>query len=110
MKRTDTATVVRRVTRDDEGHVIVVLGGEIDVNVVAELRARLDDAFLTPPTSVLIDGSEVQFIDSTAIGALVHARNRCVENDAPFSILASPIVRRVLTVTGLDDLIASADA
>lgn len=79
---------------------IVHAEGEIVLATVGILRAGL--ALLVD--SVVVDLSEVSFLDSTGIAALVAARNRLVDAGGEF-LLRDPqdFVRRTLERVGLDE-------
>lgn len=49
---------------------ILAVGGELDYEVSPQLRARLGDAIKAGSRRLVLDLSEVTFIDSTAIGVL----------------------------------------
>src|ERR671936_629336 len=55
---------------------IVRLGGEIDLYNAPAVREALLAACSEGPERVVVDLSEVEFLDSTALGALVEARTR----------------------------------
>jgi anti-anti-sigma factor len=99
-----------RVVRIDEGEPtwVVVLQGEFDVANAAMLReaieearaqARIGGADHDRPT--VIDAAAVGFMDSSAIGVLLHARA-----DGPI-VLRSPsaAVRLVVEATGLTSVL-----
>jgi anti-anti-sigma factor len=72
-------------------HVIVVApSGELDVASAVELVDALDAAFATVPT-VVLDLSEVTFIDSSIVGA-VASTSRAVAGlpDARFVVVSPP--------------------
>jgi anti-sigma B factor antagonist len=85
-----------------DGVVVVRLGGELDLYNAHEVRAALTDAADSRPERVVVDLSQVEFIDSTALGVLIEARTR-LENRRAF-LLAAPgaETRRALEVSGLD--------
>jgi anti-sigma B factor antagonist len=56
----------------DGGVTHVRLGGEIDAAVAAELQQSLSDLIRDGHTLLLVDLSGVSFIDSTALGVLLH--------------------------------------
>jgi anti-sigma B factor antagonist len=92
---------VAGITRGD-GSIVVSLAGELDLynaHVVREaLLACCDEA----PDRLIVDLSDVKFIDSTALGVLIEARTR-MPNRRGF-LLAAPGLetRRALEISGLD--------
>jgi anti-sigma B factor antagonist len=82
--------------------VVVRLAGELDLYNAHVVREALIDAAGEAPERLVVDLSEVKFIDSTALGVLIEARTR-MPNRRAF-LLASPGLetRRALQVSGLD--------
>ena len=96
----DEGPVREVVSRD--GNVVVRLAGELDLYNARTLREALFGAADDALHRLVIDLSEVAFIDSTALGVLIETRSR-LENRRAF-ILAAPgaETRRALEVSGLD--------
>jgi anti-anti-sigma factor len=92
-------------TRDCDGHVIVVLSGELDMLDAALVTDGLMAAMAREP-QVIVDLAGLEFIDCSGITVL--ARGRKLARDAGGELrLAAPRpqVLRVLTVTGLTGVI-----
>lgn len=81
---------------------VVRLAGELDLYNAPQVRQALSDAASDSPARVVVDLSEVEFIDSTALGVLIEARTR-LDNRRAF-LLAAPGLetRRALEISGLD--------
>ena len=81
---------------------VVKLGGELDLYNAQQVRQALTDACAASPARVVVDLSEVEFIDSTALGVLIESRSR-LGNRGAF-LLAAPGLetRRALEISGLD--------
>ena len=81
---------------------VVKLGGELDLYNAPQVRKALTGACANSPERVVVDLSEVEFIDSTALGLLIEARKQ-LDNRRAF-LLAAPGLetRRVLEISGLD--------
>lgn len=84
------------------GIAIVQLAGELDLYNAPDVRAALRQATADGPERVVVDLSEVEFIDSTALGVLIEARSRFANRKA--FLLAGPGLetRRALEISGLD--------
>ena len=80
---------------------IVVLAGELDLYNAEEVRAALDEAGGSSPRRVVIDMSDVEFIDSTALGVLLEARSKLGDGKLRLASLQLG-TRRTLQVSGLD--------
>jgi anti-sigma B factor antagonist len=81
---------------------VVRLGGELDLYNADNVRTALADVCSKSPERVVVDLSEVEFIDSTALGVLIEARTK-LDNRQSF-LLAAPALetRRALQISGLD--------
>ncbi len=94
---------VREERRD--GVPVVRVRGEVDVATAPALRESLDGAVDGGPGTVVVDLSEVTFIDSTGLGVLIGARKRCVDSGRAFRVVvADPRILKVFQITGLDEL------
>jgi anti-sigma B factor antagonist len=84
-----------------DGSVVLHLAGELDLYNADEVRGALAEAVESDPKRIVIDMSEVQFVDSTALGVLIEARSKLGRSDL---VLAGPQLetRRTLQVSGLD--------
>ncbi|HET8527886.1 MAG TPA: STAS domain-containing protein [Gaiellaceae bacterium] len=84
------------------GATVVHLAGELDLYNAHEVREALIGCCEESPERLVVDLSEVKFIDSTALGVLIEARTK-LANRKGF-LLASPGLetRRALEISGLD--------
>jgi anti-sigma B factor antagonist len=81
---------------------VVRLRGELDLYNSDTVRSTLADVCADSPERVVVDLSEVEFMDSTALGVLIEARTK-LNNQRGF-LLAAPGLetRRALEISGLD--------
>ena len=81
---------------------VIKLGGELDLYNAPQMREALFGACEDTPQRIVVDLSEVEFIDSTALGVLIEARSRL--NNRRAFLLAAPGLetRRALEISGLD--------
>jgi anti-sigma B factor antagonist len=92
---------VAGIERND-GATVVHLAGELDLYNAHTVREALIGCCEEAPDRLVVDLSEVKFIDSTALGVLIEARTR-MTNRKSF-LLAAPGLetRRALEISGLD--------
>jgi anti-anti-sigma factor len=103
-------TLVVRTAKDGETHVVSFCG-ELDLANAGTAEAALDASLGDDGTQVVIDMSELEFIDSTGIALLVAALGRNDGKDrVRFVLSTAPAVTRVLEVTGLTARLPLADA
>ena len=81
---------------------VVRLGGELDLYNADQVRSVLVGVLANSPERIVVDLSEVEFIDSTALGVLIEARTK-LDHRGGF-LLAAPGLetRRALEISGLD--------
>jgi anti-sigma B factor antagonist len=86
----------------NEGAIVVRLAGELDLYNVDEVRDALIEACRRRPDRVVVDLSEVEFMDSTALGALIEAERQVAQTNG-FALAAPGLqARRALETSGLD--------
>jgi anti-sigma B factor antagonist len=79
--------------------------GEIDFTSSGPVQSTLTSMILPGGGTVVADLSQVTFIDSSGLGALVQAHRTGLERDTRLVVVASTPVRRLLRVTGLDGVL-----
>jgi anti-anti-sigma factor len=101
-------------TRTDGDVAHVVLRGEFDLAAVPEFETRLAALEADSPSTLVIDLSDLGFMDSSGLRALVAADARARESGRRLAIVSGPpAVRRVFEITQLDrrlDFIEDASA
>jgi anti-sigma B factor antagonist len=87
----------------DDVHV-VSLHGQLDLANADRVRDAIIGA---AGSTVVVDLSDLQFLDSSGIAALLSARSQITQSGRAFELRgAHGVVRRVLEVTGLSFLLA----
>lgn len=96
-----------RIT-EHEGHVACQPVGELDAYTVPAFRESL--AGLGSVSRLLIDLSEVPFMDSAGLGALIGGIRRVRESGGEVAVACSrPALTRLLHTTGFDRIVSVAD-
>ena len=75
--------------------------GELDVGQCAKLIDMLDRVFEDEVERLVVDLSDVTFIDSTGIGCLLHGAFKAEKLSVAFEVLPGRAVERFLSVSGL---------
>ena len=92
-------------SRTEGGWSVVDVGGEIDVFTAPKLREHLVGVIEGGSSHLVVDLLDVSFMDSTGLGVLVGALRRVRETGGELVLVcAEGAVRRVLGITGLDQL------
>jgi anti-sigma B factor antagonist len=86
-----------------DGIPVLSVKGEVDVYSAPTLSENLNELFDEGSTTVIVDLSEVAFLDSTGLGALIAARSAADKAGGGLSIVcAQDRVLKLFTITGLD--------
>jgi anti-sigma B factor antagonist len=81
---------------------IVVVEGEVDLAVAPSLREHLEALFAEGHSTLYVDLLGATFLDSTALGVLVTAREQCLRAGGELHLIVSePRILKVLEITGL---------
>jgi len=86
---------------DDVGDAVVVrLSGDLDLYNAELVRSALAGAIARNPSRLVVDLGEVEFIDSTALGALIDAHRKA--SGGLYVARPQDAIRRTLQVSGID--------
>jgi anti-sigma B factor antagonist len=86
-------------------HVVLEVGGEVDVYTAPKLRERLIELVNSGRSHLVVDLSRVEFLDSTGLGVLVGAHRRVRAREGSLDLVV-PHERllKVFRITGLDNV------
>ena len=85
-----------------DGYIVVWAHGEIDMATAPELMKEVGEAVRARPGRVIVDLTQVTFMDSTGLNALVRAKHRA---DGEVRLVGPcEMVRKVLRLTGLEEV------
>ena len=83
----------------------VAVRGEVDLATVTVLEEALDAAIRESEGAFMLDLSDVDFIDSSGLHALLRARGLLGREDRSLGLICRPgAARRALEVSGIADL------
>ena len=95
---------------DDSGSRVIRVSGELDLSTVPSLEQELEAALTRTDGGVVVDLSDLEFIDSTGIAVLVRAMGDGDGNSRlKFVPSRCPAVVRVLEMTGVSERMQLAD-
>ena len=85
---------------------LITVSGEVDLATSPDLDVAIIAAIDSGATSVVIDLTDVSFMDSSGLGVIVRALKRCreAENDLDL-VITNERVLKVFGITGLDQVI-----
>lgn len=88
---------------DDAGETLVFgLRGSLDLATAPTVRAALMEATDDGNHNMIVDLTQLEFLDSTGLGVLIGAHRRAIERKGSFKLVINegPIAR-LLNITGL---------
>ena len=102
MAFTEPEFQLREEDLDRRTHVITV-SGEIHVSTAPEFQRRLEAAISKGKTAVVLDLSEVEFIDSTGLSVILNGLRRVTRQRGRMALVCTnPTVLRLFEITRLD--------
>jgi anti-sigma B factor antagonist len=103
---TDTLSI--DITATADGSVqLFALAGSLDLATSPSLRSALLTAAEGEKHEIVVDLRQLEFLDSTGLGALIGAHKRASEHDGSVRLVASEgQILRLLRITGLLDVFA----
>jgi anti-anti-sigma factor len=97
-------------SRRDGGTLSLVLSGELDLASAPDLERELAAGEATSPSRITIDLSDLGFMDSTGLQALLRARERAAATGYALSLRRGPHqVQRVFELTKTVDAFSFED-
>ena len=86
--------------------IVVHVAGEVDLANAPELDAQLATVMSESPSQLVVDLTDVTFMDSTGLGVLVRALKRSRELEIRLDlIVTNERVLKVFGITGLDTVL-----
>ena len=92
--------------REERGVTVVAIRGDLDPHVSPSVQRVLKEVFDRGAERVLLDLTDVTFLDSTGIAAIVGGHAEAVEREARFVCVSGEGTVRKLEWTGLSGVIA----
>ncbi|NHC15096.1 STAS domain-containing protein [Motilibacter deserti] len=90
------------VASEQDGVPVLVATGELESVGAPVLRSAVIDALAAGADGLVIDLTDVTFVDSAGLGVLAGALKRCRERGGELALVATrPVFLRTLRVTGL---------
>jgi len=99
-----------KVQKLGQWKVLVPSVTRLDAYVAEDFKKLLDEALTDGTQNVVVDLSDIVFVDSSALGALVHCRRRLGEPGQMALVGAKEDVSAVLKLTRLDRVFLIADS
>jgi anti-sigma B factor antagonist len=93
-----------------DGRAVLRVAGEVDVYTAPQIREQIQDLAAKGTVHLIADLSQVEFIDSSGLGALIGGLRRVREDDGSLVLVISTRrILRVFQLTGLTKALAIYD-
>jgi anti-anti-sigma factor len=85
--------------------------GELDLSVIGAVDREMERAEASNATRIVLNLDELEFMDASGVRLLLHLNDRSQNNGRRLRITraGAPQVRRVLELTGVDELLPFED-
>jgi anti-sigma B factor antagonist len=101
-----TASFALREEAPEAGTVVIAVDGEADMSTAVKFNESFFTAARSGIRRVVADLTNVSFIDTTMLNALVVGHRRMTRDHGSFAVVCSgPRVTRVLEITGLRQIL-----
>ena len=104
----ETRLIIDVTTEPAVGAAVLTPHGEIDLTTSDALRAAMDRVIDKGATAIVLDLSDVSFVDSTALGVLVLFHRRLGQR--LMIAAAQPAVLRLFEITKFDSVLRLTDS
>ena len=103
-------TILEVETIEGDGFVRLELRGELDLSTVGKVEDELKRAEADAPPFVVLDFTQLSFLDSTGLRLVVTADKRAREAGRRLAVIKGPdTVQRVFAITRLDERLEMVD-
>lgn len=93
-----------------DGNAVVMVSGELDLETAPELRQALNTVIASGYQQIVLDVSELSFVDSQGLAALIHAQQQLSGNGRSLVLRSpQPALVNLLQLMGLRDILSVAE-
>lgn len=87
---------------EEGGALLFKLRGSLDLATAPTVRAALTEGTESEPRDLIVDLTQLEFLDSTGLGVLIGAHRRAAEHGGSFRlIIGDGPITRLLNITSL---------
>jgi anti-anti-sigma factor len=102
--------ILEVTSQDSGGQVTISLKGELDLSSVGKVQEELRRVEAEKPPLLVLDLTNLTFLDSTGLRTVVTADERARDNGRRFVIVRGPdAVQRVFAITRLEERLEMVD-
>ena len=79
--------------------------GQLDAYSEKQFITYINDVLASNQLSVVIDLTNIDFIDSSGLGAMVQAAKKCTQSKIDFSVVGNPRVIQTIKLVRLEEFL-----
>ena len=79
--------------------------GQLDAYSEKQFTTYINDVLASNKLSVVIDLTNIDFIDSSGLGAMVQAAKKCTQSKIDFSVVGNPRVIQTIKLVRLEEFL-----
>jgi anti-sigma B factor antagonist len=103
--------IMQIATTPGSDRYVITVSGEVDLASSPDLDTAIIAAIESGSSSLVIDLTDVSFMDSSGLGVIVRGLKRCREADKDLDlVITNERVLKVFGITGLDQVIPIHDS
>lgn len=90
---------------NDKNQLVVIPDGDLDIYTSNKFKEKIMNSFEKSQRDIFINGSKLEYVDSTGLGALISILKKVKETE--YQIIISnlkPNIRKLFDITELDKL------
>jgi len=89
-----------------EQATLISLKGEVDIYSIGKFRESIEDKIRTQAPEIILDCTELSYMDSTGMGVLIELRNKAKDMGQKIIMMnPRPNIKKLLNITGVDKII-----
>lgn len=90
---------------EDKDAWVMEPDGEIDIYTSPSFKNKVLNSYMEKKTDIIIDGEELEYIDSTGLGALISILKAIEEDEHKIHLInIKPNIKKLFDITELDKL------
>ncbi|MBP2025558.1 STAS domain-containing protein [Peptoniphilus stercorisuis] len=94
-----------QIEYENKDEIIIYPKGELDVFTTPELKKEVLDIYNKDKKDIVIDGTGLEYVDSTGLGALMYILNEIKKDEHIIYIQnMKPTIKKLFTITKLDQI------
>lgn len=90
---------------EDKDAWVIEPEGEIDIYTSPSFKNKVLNSYMEKKTDIIIDGNDLEYIDSTGLGALISILKAIEEDEHKIHLInIKPNIKKLFDITELDKL------